>query len=96
MHFWFARDGRAVSTLRVLRDDGRARIGRVCTAVDARGLGLSARLMTAAIEVIGNEPIVIGAQAYLEKWYAGFGFERSGPNYAEDGIPHLPMIKPAG
>jgi ElaA protein len=35
--------------------------------------------------------VTIGAQAPLEGWYARFGFMRSGPDYLEDGIPHLPM-----
>ena len=40
----------------------------------------------------GDEAIIdIGAQAYLEHWYERFGFRRSGPDYLEDGIPHLPM-----
>ncbi|MDO5635498.1 MAG: GNAT family N-acetyltransferase, partial [Micrococcus sp.] len=28
---------------------------------------------------------------YLEGWYERFGFVRSGADYVEDGIPHLPM-----
>lgn len=95
VHFWHAEDGAVVSTLRLLRTENETRIGRVCTAASARGRGLSAQLMTAAIEHAGGADIVIGAQAHLEKWYSGFGFERSGPNYTEDSIPHLPMIRTA-
>lgn len=39
----------------------------------------------------GRGAVQIGAQTYLEDWYARFGFERNGPDYLEDGIPHLPM-----
>jgi ElaA protein len=94
VHFWHTRGGAVVSTLRLLRGKDGTRIGRVCTAVDARGRGLSAQLMRAAIDRADGESIVIGAQAHLEKWYGGFGFERSGPNYDEDGITHLPMVRP--
>jgi ElaA protein len=40
-------------------------------------------------------PVVLGAQAHLEDYYRRFGFMRSGPNYDEDGIPHLPMRREA-
>lgn len=93
VHFWYTDGDRIVSTLRLLRIDGETRIGRVCTAADARGRGLSAQLMNAALGHVGNDRVVIGAQAHLEQWYAGFGFVRSGPNYDEDGIAHLPMIR---
>ena len=39
-------------------------------------------------------PIELGAQAYLERFYAGLGFEVCGPDYLEDGIPHKPMRRP--
>jgi ElaA protein len=48
-------------------------------------------LMEAGIALCGDEPIVLGAQRYLEQWYEGFGFRRTGADYVEDGIPHLPM-----
>ncbi|WP_084727657.1 GNAT family N-acetyltransferase [Rhodococcoides yunnanense] len=95
IHFWHTIDGRVVSTLRLLRTGAETRIGRVCTAVDARGRGLSAQLMRAALEQAAGEPVVIGAQVQLEKWYGGFGFVRSGPDYDEDGIAHLPMTRAA-
>lgn len=95
VHFWHSIDGRVVSTLRVLRSNGETRIGRVCTAADARGRGLSAQLMMAALELASGEAVVIGAQSQLEKWYGGFGFARSGPDYMEDAIAHLPMTRSA-
>ena len=39
----------------------------------------------------GDREVVLGAQSYLETWYAGFGFVRDGDDYLDDGIPHLPM-----
>ena len=35
--------------------------------------------------------VVLDAQSPLRELYAGFGFEVSGPEFLEDGIPHLPM-----
>ena len=36
---------------------------------------------------------VIGAQAYLQKFYESFGFVMVGEPYIEDGIPHIYMIR---
>jgi ElaA protein len=80
------------SYLRILIDaDGAARIGRVVTAAKARGMGLSSRLMTAALQRIGSRPCVLDAQSYLIGFYTSFGFLESGPEYVEDGIAHVPM-----
>ncbi|WP_299953577.1 GNAT family N-acetyltransferase [uncultured Modestobacter sp.] len=92
VHLWFADDeGTVLSTIRVLENGEDRAIGRVATAVQARGRGLSAQLVQRGIELCEGRTIDIGAQAYLESWYERFGFRRSGPDYLEDGIPHLPM-----
>jgi ElaA protein len=86
-----------LATLRVLRDpDGRARIGRVATAEHARSNGTASRLMRHALEVVGDGVgITLDAQAHLEGWYGRFGFSRSGEEFIEDDIPHVPMCRPA-
>jgi ElaA protein len=92
VHLWFADDeGGVLSTIRVLENGEDRSIGRVATAVPARGRGLSAQLIRRGIELCEGRTIDIGAQAHLEEWYARFGFRRSGPGYVEDGIPHVPM-----
>jgi ElaA protein len=91
VHVWFERDGEVLATIRVLDDGGTRAIGRVCTARAARHDRLAGRLMDRGIELCGDAPITLGAQAYLERWYERFGFRRSGPGYVEDGIPHVPM-----
>ena len=94
-HLWLADDHGITSYLRSYVDtDGVRHIGRVCTRRDARGAGLSSRLVTAALDTWGHERIDIGAQAHLEGWYGGFGFARSGPGYVEAGIDHVPMRRP--
>ena len=91
-HLWFDADGVPVATIRVLDDDGASRaIGRVATDAAWRGRGLAARLMDEVLASYGDGPLTLGAQAYLEGWYERFGFRRSGPDYVEDGIPHVPM-----
>ncbi|MFE1646487.1 GNAT family N-acetyltransferase [Microbacterium sp. P01] len=101
--FWVELDGVPAATLRLLRDSegkedgGTARIGRVATAVDARGRGLAAELMTRAVARAETRwpgsGIALDAQEHLAAWYARFGFTVSGPVYEEDGIPHVPMTR---
>jgi ElaA protein len=89
--------GAVIATLRMLSDpDGRARIGRVATAPAARSNGTASRLMAHALRLLGDDATVtLDAQAQLEGWYARFGFARSGQPFVEDGIPHVPMDRPA-
>ncbi len=71
-------------------------IGRVVSSPSARGTGAGKILMQRSIELcihlFGNQPIKIGAQSYLLKFYEGFGFRSTGEEYLEDGIPHTKMI----
>ena len=93
---WIEQDGQVLATLRLLHDpDGHARIGRVATAKQARGDGLAARLMARALELADGKTVVLDAQSYLAGWYARFGFEADGPEFVEDGIPHVPMRRGA-
>jgi ElaA protein len=94
---WAEEDGYVVSTLRVLVDDGRTRIGRVATDPSARGRGIAAELMTRALgvceELRPGAPIDLDAQEQLRDWYGRFGFAVSGPAFVEDDIPHVPMTR---
>ncbi|RYJ05132.1 GNAT family N-acetyltransferase [Aeromicrobium sp. Root495] len=94
-HLWVADEHGIRSYLRTyVAEAGYRKIGRVCTRKDQRGLGLSGRLVRAAHDRWGADEIHIGAQAYLHDWYAGFGYERSGENFFEAGIEHVPMVRP--
>ncbi len=73
-----------------------ASIGRVVTRGSARGGGLGhvliQRAIAATCERWGYQPIRIGAQARLKRFYEGHGFENVGVPYVEDGIDHLEMV----
>lgn len=73
-------------------------IGRVVTSPSARGTGAGRELMEHSIDTIyklfGKQPIRIGAQLYLKKFYSSLGFEPTGGIYLEDGIEHVEMVKP--
>jgi ElaA protein len=95
-HVWFERDGEIRAYLRIVREEGgRERVGRVVTAKAARGAGLAGRLLAQALEIIGHRPSTLDAQAHLTGFYARYGYEQSGPEYVEDGIPHVPMTRSA-
>ncbi|MCV7370263.1 GNAT family N-acetyltransferase [Mycolicibacterium duvalii] len=98
-HFWLeSPDGTVVSTLRLMEEHagGRKafRVGRVCTKRDHRGHGHAARLLQAALAEVGDHPCRIDAQTYLTEMYHSHGFVRDGDEFLDDGIPHVPMVKP--
>jgi ElaA protein len=74
-----------------------ASIGRVITSPAARGAGVGKLLMDKSIQLLydawGVQPIRLGAQVYLKKFYESFGFEHVSDIYIEDGIPHIEMLR---
>ena len=99
-HFWLeGPDGEVISTLRLMEEHPGGqkgfRIGRVCTKRSARGHGHTTRLLQAALAEVGDYPCHIDAQTYLAEMYGHHGFIRDGEEFLEDGIPHVPMVKPS-
>jgi ElaA protein len=76
----------------------QASIGRVVTRASLRGTGTGQVLMQQAIACVqqrwGVQPIRIGAQAHLEKFYGKLGFTTASAPYVEDGIAHVEMLRP--
>lgn len=72
-------------------------IGRVVTAPEVRRAGVGRALMHEAIAQVRRlypgQPVRIGAQRYLERFYASLGFEVASEPYDEDGIPHIEMLR---
>ena len=107
-HLTLEVDGELAGYLRILDDaargsgtssgtgprTGTARIGRVLLARAFRGRGLADRLMEAALEEIGDRPSRLDAQVPLAGWYASYGYVVTGPEFLDDGIPHVPMARP--
>lgn len=71
-------------------------IGRIVVSPKARGQRLGETLMHKALgvmqELFPQEPIKIGAQQHLEKFYNDLGFKTISEMYLEDGIPHIHML----
>ncbi|MBP2436190.1 GNAT family N-acetyltransferase [Microbacterium amylolyticum] len=93
---WIEQDGELAATIRLLQDGLDARIGRVATSAAQRGQGLAATLMREAISRSSGQVIRLDAQSHLAHWYGGFGFQQDGPEFLEDGIPHVPMVYAQG
>lgn len=71
-------------------------IGRVVTHFDYRDKKLGHQLIQRSLKLCAetwpNQPIKIGAQAHLTKFYEKHGFQVYSEVYLEDGIPHVDMI----
>ncbi len=98
-HFWLeSADGEVICTLRLMEEHAGGekafRIGRVCTKRSARGQGHATRLLRAALAEVGHYPCRIDAQKYLAAMYARHGFVRDGGDFLDDGVPHVPMLRP--
>ncbi|AFE08648.1 acetyltransferase [Corallococcus coralloides DSM 2259] len=72
-----------------------ASLGRVVTAPALRGQRQGRDLVERGLHFLSERfpgaPVRIGAQAYLQRFYEGFGFVAVSDIYDEDGIPHLDM-----
>ncbi|TDB00796.1 GNAT family N-acetyltransferase [Halomonas marinisediminis] len=90
-HFLALWNDLPVGTARLLPD---AHIGRVAVLANARGLGVGAALMRAAIEAArrqGQPAVALAAQTHALDFYARLGFEAHGPEFLDAGIPHRNM-----
>ena len=98
---WVDIDGKRelAASLRVLAPGKKyeeASIGRVVSSAAVRRSGIGRELfgrgVAHAVELYPGHDIRIGAQAYLENFYASFGFKSLAP-YIEDAIPHIEMLR---
>ena len=94
-HVWLSHGDQIRAYLRILDDGDVERIGRVVVAPAARGAGHAAALMDQALTIIGNRPSALAAQAHLVRFYAKYGYEQTGPEFLDEGVPHVPMFRAA-
>lgn len=98
IHLLAARDGAPLGTARILRKDDIGKIGRVCVLPEARGTGLGAALIRAALEEMraegGFAKAALGAQVTAIRFYEKLGFAAYGPEFDDAGIPHRMMERP--
>jgi ElaA protein len=84
-----------VGTARLLVTDATGKIGRVCVLAAARGTGLGAALIRAALDVLRDQPGVthayLGSQSHATGFYEKLGFVIEGAEFDDAGIPHRHM-----
>ena len=96
LHLLALVDGTAVGSARLLVQGEVGKIGRVCVLSQARGGGIGAALITAAVarfgEIEGVTKAKLGAQVHALGFYERLGFQAFGPVYDDAGIDHRDMV----
>jgi predicted GNAT family N-acyltransferase len=90
-----AEDGVALGSARMLVRGETGKIGRVCVVASARGRGIGAALIRAAVarfRDMGLRRVVLGAQVHALGFYEALGFCAQGEVYDDAGIPHRDMV----
>lgn len=84
-----------VGTARLLVKGAVGKIGRVCVLPVARGTGLGAALIRAALYELRRQPGVtvayLGSQSHATGFYEKLGFVVEGEEFMDAGIPHRYM-----
>lgn len=95
VHLLASKDGTPLGTARLLTKGDTGKIGRVCVLKEARGNGLGAALIEAAVEHFktqaGINRALLGAQCHAIGFYEALGFAAFGPVYDDAGIDHRDM-----
>ena len=95
IHLLATEDGTPLGSARLLVLGETGKVGRVCVLPGARGTGLGAALMRAAIaefrKIPGVTKVKLGAQTHALGFYEHLGFTATGPEYLDAGIPHRDM-----
>lgn len=96
LHVCLSENGALQAYTRIIEDSDKIHFGRVLVVEKYRKQGLGEKVVAATIAEIKKrfpgKTIQIQAQAYLQKFYAGFGFKPISDVYLEDNIPHLDMV----
>lgn len=96
-HLLATLDGVPVGTARLTSKDTMGKIGRVCVLPRARGTGLGAQLIDAALAHFRTLPglthATLGSQTHAIRFYEKLGFEVHGPEFDDAGIPHRQMTR---
>lgn len=96
IHILATVDGIPIGSARLLLQGDTGKIGRVCVLAAARGTGLGAALMRAAVAELRRHPGItrakLGAQTHALGFYERLGFVAFGPVYDDAGITHRDMV----
>lgn len=95
-HLAACSDGRVIGTLRILRNERTAKIGRMAVSAPSRKEGIGRELMEFAAAVAsrdGAEEIVLAAQFTAREFYRKLGYIEEGAVFDDAGILHVMMRK---
>ncbi|SEL10314.1 ElaA protein [Carnobacterium iners] len=97
IHFFKQTDNVFMAYARLIIEPNSTRIGRVLVPKEQRKNGFGQELLTVILSYTDQHypglPVNIQAQAYLQNYYAAFGFQSISEIYLEDNIPHIDMVK---
>ncbi|HVE67822.1 MAG TPA: GNAT family N-acetyltransferase [Solirubrobacteraceae bacterium] len=99
LHLVAVRDGAVVGTCRLLLDGSTAKLGRLAVEADARGAGLGAAIVDAAVgeaRRAGARRVTLNAQTVAVGLYERAGFAPRGGRFQEAGIEHVRMDRVLG
>ena len=95
IHILATQDGVPVGSARLLTYGNTGKVGRVCVLARARGTGLGAALMQAAVAQFRTMPgitaVKLGAQLHALAFYERLGFTPYGAVFLDAGIEHRDM-----
>ena len=96
-HLVIYEDGRAVATGRIYPQgpDGW-KLGRIAVVADQRNRHLGRKLlaeMEQKARSLGGKVAYIGGQTRVFGFYQALGYTVCGPEYLDEGCPHLPLQK---
>lgn len=96
LHLLACIDNVPMGSARLLVVGDTGKVGRVCVLPAARGTGMGAALMQAAVaqfrKMDGIRKVKLGAQTHALGFYERLGFVAEGPIYDDAGIPHRDMV----
>lgn len=85
-------NGQPIGTARFLPD---GHVGRMAVLKEWRGKGLGSAMLLRILEELRSQHMqkaILNAQTTAVKFYEKFGFQVSGKEFMEVGIPHVRMI----
>ena len=96
IHILATQDARPIGSARLLTMGNVGKVGRVCVLRDARGTGLGAALMQAAVAQFRAMPgitkVKLGAQLQALSFYERLGFTSYGPVFLDAGSEHRDRV----
>ncbi len=95
-HLAALSDGHVIGTLRIVRHERTAQIGRMAVSAHSRKKGIGRELMefaAAAASRDGAQEIILAAQFTAREFYKQLGYIEEGAVFDEAGISHVMMRK---